>query len=101
MFQYYNNNNNNNNNNNCNNNNNDHNNNNINNNNKSLFTTRVVQIKMEKNIQLQQYTLELIIIIFIKFRFYTMLNMKYIMKFSQIIGCVQILYLFIIISIQK
>ena len=65
--------------------------------NKSLFTTRVIQIKVEK-IQLQQYTLKSKITIFIKFRFYTTLNMKHIMKFSQII---QILYLFIIIPIQK
>ena len=75
--------------------------NNNNNNHKSLFTTRVVKINMDKNIQLQQYTLKLIITIFIKFRFYTLLNMKTIMKFSQIIGHIQILYLFIIIPKQK
>ena len=46
-----------------------------------------------------KYILQLIIAAFIKFRRYTTLNMNEILKFSQIVGCIQNLYLFVIIAI--
>ena len=45
--------------------------------------------------------LKLVIAIFIKFCLYTTFNIKDIIKFSEIAGHKQILYIFVVISIQE